>query len=331
MEKNKRSIGPALTLMVLAPLLTEVLPGATRFSSMFVFPVEVCVWGGGALLIRYAVRRWKLGWVSMLFMALALAVAEECLIQQTSLAPMVIRLKGETYARAFGVNYVYFLWALIYEPIFVVFLPVYLTELIFPSRKEDTWISKGGFFAVIPLFLFGSFLAWFSWTRIAREKVFHVPIYQPPLIAVAAAMVAIALLVYFAFSPLARTRTVSVKPLPPGLVGTFGGIWAVLVYGLVLLGFGIAPLFPAWIAVGAGLLLFSTILFSIPRAVAIGQPFALIFGVMLGSMLISFAGFIWSGGPDLYFKIVVNVIAVVLMGMLGSRIRKRGAPSLILT
>jgi hypothetical protein len=52
--------------------------------------------------------------------ALALAIAEECLIQQTSLAPMFIRLKGETYARAFGVNYVYFLWALVYEAVFVV-------------------------------------------------------------------------------------------------------------------------------------------------------------------------------------------------------------------
>jgi len=47
-----------------------------------------------------------------LLLALALAVAEECLIQQTSLAPMVLKLKGEVYARAYGVNYVYFLWAL---------------------------------------------------------------------------------------------------------------------------------------------------------------------------------------------------------------------------
>src|ERR1700709_480913 len=122
-ENIKKSIAPAFILMLAAPLLTEVLPGSTRFSSIFVFPIEMCVWGGGALLIRYAVRRWQLGWQQMLFMAIALAIAEECLIQQTSLAPMVIRLKGTTYARSFGVNYVYFLWALIYEPVFVVFLP----------------------------------------------------------------------------------------------------------------------------------------------------------------------------------------------------------------
>ena len=69
-------------------------------------------------------------------LALALAIAEECLIQQTSLAPMVLQLKGEMYARAFGVNYVYFLWALVYEAVFVVFLPVHLVELIFPESAR---------------------------------------------------------------------------------------------------------------------------------------------------------------------------------------------------
>src|SRR5215470_11560478 len=113
----KRAL-PALTLVLVAPLVAEVLPGATRFSALFVLPVEMCVWGGGALAIRYAVRRWQLGWPNMLLLALALAVAEECLIQQTAPAPMVLRIKGEVYARAFGVNYVYLLWALVYESVF---------------------------------------------------------------------------------------------------------------------------------------------------------------------------------------------------------------------
>ena len=79
-------IAPAVLLMLFAPLLTEVLPGATRFSSIFVLPIEIAVWGGGAVLIREIVRRNGLGWQSLLLLGLALAVAEECLIQQTSLA-----------------------------------------------------------------------------------------------------------------------------------------------------------------------------------------------------------------------------------------------------
>src|SRR5438067_4949721 len=112
-------IAPALTLAFLAPMFAEVLPGATRFSSIFVFPIEMAVWGGGAVLIRALVRRLGRGWWSLLLLGLALSVAEELLIQQTSVAPMVIRLKGETWARAYDLNYVYFIWALAYESIWV--------------------------------------------------------------------------------------------------------------------------------------------------------------------------------------------------------------------
>ena len=139
-----RRMAPAFTLALLAPLLAEILPGATRFSAIFVFPIEVCVWGIGAVLIREVVRRKGLGWPSLLLLALVLAIAEECLIQQTSLAPLVIQLKGQVYARAFGVNYVYLLWALIYESVYVVLLPILLAELIFPARRSEGWMSKAG-------------------------------------------------------------------------------------------------------------------------------------------------------------------------------------------
>ena len=66
LKDKKGAFAPAITLMLMAPLLTEILPGATRFSALFVLPIEMTVWGGGALLIRYAVRRWKLEWLSML-------------------------------------------------------------------------------------------------------------------------------------------------------------------------------------------------------------------------------------------------------------------------
>src|ERR1700742_5346316 len=95
-------IVPALTLLVAAPLIAEVLSGSTRLRALFVFPIEMCVWGGGALMIRAAVRHWRLRWPAFVLLGLALAVAEECLIQQSSLAPLVIKLKGVEYAGAFG-------------------------------------------------------------------------------------------------------------------------------------------------------------------------------------------------------------------------------------
>lgn len=328
-----KRIAPALTLMLMAPLLAEVLPGATRFSSLFVLPIEMCVWGGGTLLIRAAVRRWRLGWLNMLFLAMALAIAEECLIQQTSLAPMVIQLKGEVYARALGVNYVYFLWAIVYETVFVVFLPVYLVELLFPNRREALWISKPGLVAVIALFLFGSFLAWFSWTRFARPNVFHVPVYNPPLLAVLLAGTAICGLTFLALGPFRNNLAHESKPLrppPSWLLGTMGAVWAVLWYGLVLLAFGIAPSFPSSVAVGAGLLLVVGILLSMPRWTIDArwhrsQTFVAIFGTMLGSMIVGFIGFIGATPMDLYFKILINILAVVLLIALGLRVRSEAA------
>jgi hypothetical protein len=322
---------PALTLVALSPLVAEVLPGATRFSVLFVLPVEMCVWGGGALLIRYVVRRWRLGWLNMLLLALALAVAEECLIQQTSLAPMFLQLKGQEYARAFGVNYVYLLWALVYEAVFVVIVPVHLVELIFPDRRDDLWINRAGVIATTSLFLIGCYFAWFSWTQYARPYGFHVPIYNPPLGAMAIAAAVIGVLTFLAVGPyrysLARGSS-PLEPPPPWLLGLAGGLWAVVWYGLVLLGFGIAPWFPPALAVGGGLILATLIVLLLPRWAAdsgwnVSHEFSVIFGTMLGSMLVGFIGFIGAWPPDLYFKACVDLIALILMIVLGRRLQRR--------
>jgi len=336
LKDKKGAFAPVITLMLMAPLLTEILPGATRFSSIFVLPIEMTVWGGGVLLIRYAVRRWKLGWLSMLLMAVGLAIAEECLIQQTSLAPMVIKLKGETYARAFGVNYVYFLWAIIYEPAFVVFLSVYLVELIFPDRKDSMWISRGGMFAVIPLFLIGSFLAWFTWTQIARVKVFHLQAYNPPLIQIIIALAAICILIFIATRTLKNkqiNQSTSIKPLSSLIMGISGAIWAILLYGIVLLGFGIAPHFPPLVAIAGGVILLAALPIAIlPRFTAspfwtVIHQYGLVCGTIIGSMLAGQIGFIDTTGPDLYFKIITNLIAIILLVILGFKVKGRAKAS----
>ena len=321
---------PGLLLMMLAPLLAEILPGATRLSAIFVLPIEIFMWGGGALFIRYAVRRWQLGWRNMLLLALALAVAEECLIQQTSFAPMVIQIKGQVYARAFEVNYVYLLWALVYETVFVVFAPIHLTELIFSSRRNGLWLGKGGLITVPILFTLGAFFAWFSWTQIARPKVFHVPIYHPPPMHMAIACAAILALIFLAVGPfrnsLARPAA-SMPPPSPWLLGLAACVWATLWYVLVLLAFGIEPQFPSAIAVVLGILLAGVVVLLLPGWTAHPgwggmHQFGTLFGVILGSMLLSFVGFIGSLPLDLYFKIAVDALAVVLLIVLGLRLRR---------
>lgn len=328
-QVTNKSIAPAITLIFLSPLVTEILPGATRFTSIFVFPLEVLVWGGGALLIRYVVRKNNLGWLNMLFFALVLSVAEEFLIQQTSVASLVIRLKGVTYALAGGVNYVYLLWALIYESVSAVLLPVYLSELIYSKRKNDVWINKGGVLLFSILFLVGCLGAWFSWTQIARTKVFHLPAYNPPLSIISIAIIAIIILVFLGMKKFPKKAFPLYSDIPG--VGWFiicGAVWSVLLYGLMLLAFGIQPAFSPLAAIAGGMVLAIIPLYFLPRLKA--QPewnnkktFSVIFGVLIGSMGISFLGFIGSAPKDLYFKIIVDVVAFVLLLALGSRLWKK--------
>jgi len=321
MRKNSNNFLPAILLMLFAPLCTEVLPGATRFSSIFVFPVEVTVWGGGALLIRAAVRKWNLGWFNMLLLAIALSLAEEFLIQQTSVAPMVIKLKGITYARFMDINYVYLLWALIYEVVFVVFVPIYLVELIFPQRQKEIWLNKPGFIIVSIFFVLGSFMAWFSWTQIARPKVFHLEAYNPGITVVAIASTCIAILIFFAIGPSKEKLTPAAHPLNsplPWVLGVIGGLWASILYVIVVLAFGLEPDFPPAAAIAIGFALAASALYFVPRWTASSawdtwHVSCFLFGIMLGAMLSGFVGFIGATPIDLYFKIFINVIAVVLL------------------
>ncbi|MEO8454557.1 MAG: hypothetical protein ABI454_05300 [Sphingomicrobium sp.] len=319
-------MAPALLLAFLAPMFAEVLPGATRFSSIFVLPIEIAVWGGGAVLARALARTRGLGWWSLLLLGMALSVAEEFLIQQTSVAPMVIRLKGETWGRAFGLNYIYFLWALAYESIWVVLLPTLTTELIFAKRRTEPWLSKAGAIVTGALFAIACFLAWFTWTQIARTKVFHQPPYTPPLAWSAAAATAIALLFVAAlrFPPKVRRGLV---PPPRWIVGLLGAVWAVLWFGLVVLAFGVDPQFPEIGAGSGGLIVIAFLLYFVPRWAAHprwsrGHAFALIAGSLTGSMAVSFVGFIGSASNDLWFKVIVDVAAVTGLLWLGRRVSR---------
>ncbi len=329
-HKSVSNFAPAILLMLFAPLLTEVLPGATRFGSIFVFPIEVTVWGGGALLIRDAVRRWNLGWFNMLLLALCLSIAEEFLIQQTSVAPMVLRLKGVTYARSLGVNYVYLLWALIYETVFVVFAPIYLVELIFPQKRHQVWMNRIGFITVIFFFLAGAFLAWYSWTQIARPKVFQVPAYNPSLLKVMLASGVIVVFMVLALGPLKNKLPKTMQTLTPPLnavLGIIGALWATILFGLVLLAFGQFPEFPPAIALVAGFILMISAVYFVPRWTSSElwnsfKTYSLIFGTTVGSWVVGFIGFIGSDSRDLYFKIITNVIALILMLLLFRRVNR---------
>ncbi len=329
---------PASTLVVLAPLVAEVLNGSTRLSFLFAFVPEIMVWGCGALLARELVRRWQAGWTSLLFLGLALSIAEEFVIQQTSLAPLPWLGSLPTPDRVWGVNWLYFLFMLVYESVWVVLIPVQLTELLFRKRRRESWLRRGGFIFCTVIFLFGSFLAWFAWTQQARPNVFHVPKYIPPLVTMLLGLLAIVLLIVAAY---AKRRSWRHYPHPSNSQSP-PPVWLVL-FATLLLGFPwyllitlvfvptLAHGLPFWVPMIVGIAWALAVFLIIKRwhsssAWTDLHRWALVYGAMLVNMTAGFLGSSSWPRNDLIFKSILNVIA--LAGLLWlARVIFRRAPT----
>ena len=134
-----------------------------------------------------------------LLLGLGLSIAEEFIIQQTSLASLPWPAASANYGRHGGVNWIYFLFMLGYESVWIVLVPVQLAELIFADRRNVAWLRTRGLIASAVIFVLGSFIAWAAWIKRARPIVFHAPNYTPPALTILAGLLAIAVLALAAY------------------------------------------------------------------------------------------------------------------------------------
>lgn len=320
---------PILALVLLSPMVGEVMSGATRLSFLFAYLPEVMFWGCGTLLIREVVRRWGGNWTTMLPLGMALSVAEEFIVQQTSLAPMPWLGSTPMYGRVWGVNWIYFLFMLAFESVCITLVPVQIVEVIFPERRKEPWLRTRGLVIASVVFLVGAFLAWFLWVRIARIQVFHMPDYKPPMVTVALgliAIVALALISYALRGP-CSAGTASHKALSPWLVLPATLVLGFPWYILMVLVFVPRPL-ALWIPV-TGTIAWAAMTVALLRrwASATGwgemQEWALSFGVLLVCMTAGFLGSNLWPRMDVIFKLVLNLLAVAGMIVLAGQVRRR--------
>lgn len=324
---------PALTLLVMAPCVAELLPGATRVSSIIVFPIEMLIWGSGAVFARFFVRKYRLGWFNLVLLALALAMAEELLIQQTSFASLVVQIQHQEYGRWMGFNYVYFVWAMLYEAILVVCVPIALCEMIYPTRKDNGWLNIWGIIPLLALFVPACFAAWYGWNQIARVKVFHLPAYVLPHNLMIIGICAVAAVLVLTLGPArgliagaARPKT----PPHPVVVAALGLMVAATIYCLELLAFGIVPQIPTAVPVVSGVILGSSLLWLVPSWMASPKwtpwhAIAMTFSMAWGTWGIMFIGF--GGGVDLYGKIVLDIVGALVMIAIAVFALRHPAPS----
>jgi hypothetical protein len=183
----KERITPALALFLLAPAIGELLSGSSPPFEFF-NPISLfllcLMYGGGALLVREAVFRWKQGWLSMLLLGAAYGIAEEGLACKSFFDPgwMDVGILG-SYGRFGGVNWIWTIELTAFHAVFSIAASIILVTLLFPEKKNEPWLSDRGLILAGTGFAFIiPFCYWFL-----------TPYRPPPGLIVGAALVALVL------------------------------------------------------------------------------------------------------------------------------------------
>lgn len=235
-----RKAAPAWLLYFLAPVCGELLSGSAppvEFFNPLGFITLCLLYGGGAVLVREVAFRWKKGWVAILVLGAAYGIIEEGLMVKSFFDPgwMDLGVLG-SYGRWLGVNWVWSVELTIYHAIFSIGIPILITTLLFPSRRNDAWVSRGWLLIIFILFVMDVGFGYLLLT-----------IYRPPLVPYLLALVAtIGLIV------LSRRLPTPLPSLHPGAIayrfqfGLFGFIATLLFFitAWVLPNLPIPPLLP---------------------------------------------------------------------------------------
>lgn len=320
---------PLLVLLVLSPVVVDVLFGATPISTLVALIPEILTYGCIAIVFRELVRRRGRGWRALVLLGLAYALIEECVIVQTSLAPMP---GGDGSGRAFGVNWIYLVWALGYECVWSILIPVQLVDITFGRTRGTAWLRRRGLVVVALVFVVGAVVAWHTWTRVVRVGYLHQPPYSPPLLPVVAAVVLAVVLTCAALLSRSGDRYgASERPVPSPTATAFaatglGVLWFASTVMFPHLGTWtrvIHPVVPALVACAVA----ATTFVAFHRWTSShrwhdGHRLAAIAGALVASMGCGYVVNAFPGVVDLVGKSVLDVAALGWLAVLYHRRRR---------
>ena len=324
---------PAAVLLLLAPVVGGLLNGATRISFIFALVPQILVWGCGTLLIREAAHRWRRRTTSILALAVGLSIWVEFFVLQTSLAPLPwLRVPHD---RVWGVNWLWLSFMLGYESVWIVLVPILITELIFAERRHEAWLGPRGLAAAALGLVFGSWMLWGLWTRVAMMQVFHMPRYDPPVSTLMLGLLAILVLALAGYALPSSKQDWPAPPRlapPPWLVGIGAPALGFPWWLLIALAFAPYQPIPLWLALLAGCSWAATAFFVIRRWTrghgwSDRQRWALAFGALLTCMMAGFLGSSLWPPIDLVGKAALNTIAIALMVILARSVWRRDVPA----
>jgi hypothetical protein len=231
---------PALFLFILSPVCGELLSGSAppvEFFTPLTFITLCVLYGGGAVLVREMVFRWKKGWLSILVAGAAYGIIEEGLMVKSFFDPawMDLGILG-TYGRWLDVNWVWTVELIIYHAIFSIGIPILITTLLFPAQKGSPWVSRGWLITIFVFFLLDVIFGFLAMT-----------IYRPPILQYLLALAAtVGLIILARHLPDPVTGEVPGKASSPLRFGLTGFLATLLFFVIawVLPNLGIPPMLP---------------------------------------------------------------------------------------
>ncbi len=322
MKKSKllSDIAPVLVLFILSPVIAELLFGSTPVSRASQLIPESLFYGSGALLIREFVRRRNLGWFSVIVMGIAFGIIEECITLQSVFNPNFMG-NDLTYGRLWGVNWVWGMCIIGYHAIWSITIPIFFTELLFPSRKKQSWLNITGIIIFTILFILSA-VAFYTFF----QKTFGFS--ASPIQVLVAAVIAAGLIFISTRIPVFPILKNNLKAPPAFVAGIISFVASALWFGILYLVFNTYLNISPWLAVLAGLLLILTVLFWVSSRTIENRTESHLFFLATGSLYASMLfglNTLWSAKnmidiiSQLCFIILVTVFLVLIRKRLLSK------------
>lgn len=153
---------PAVVLFFLAPLVGEFLLGNLPILFIVALPILAMMYGGGALLVREAVRRRGRGWPAIFTLALVYALIEEGLVTQSLFNPNYAddRLLDPGYVPWLGTGLPWALFVLGLHVVGSISAPIAVVESMTWTRRSTPWLGRRGLIVTGLLFVGGCVLDW---------------------------------------------------------------------------------------------------------------------------------------------------------------------------
>ena len=221
-----------------------------------------------------------------------------------------------------------------YESVYAIVIPIQLTELIFPIRRDVPWLlDRRGLQIAAVVFVLASIGVWWLWSQVGLQR-YGPSSYQVSPFTVGLAVVTIIALVAgtLTLRPTGRpVRRATRRPWSPWLLGSIAFVFGLFWFALIALPYvdsrelaGASPVIPIGMGlVWAGLALLFVRYASSGLGWHDSHRLALISGALVASMLGGVLVVLTAPPIDQIGKLGFDLLAVVLLATFAWRLRRR--------